>query len=81
MKTKIINKILNEMKPFLKDEEFIKLDNIINNVFNDVEIIKKEISFNVNDSKNNENLLNNFLAAKEIEGCSNKTLVYYRSHP
>ena len=39
MKTKIINKILNEMKPFLKDEEFIKLDNIINNVFNDVEII------------------------------------------
>jgi integrase/recombinase XerD len=79
MKTQIINRILNEMKPFLNEDEFVKLDKTLSYVFDDVEIIKKEISFSETDSGNNERLLNNFLSAKEIEGCSNKTLVYYKS--
>ena len=40
---------------------------------------KREESHETNLKNTNEQLLDNFLAAKRIEGCSEKSLTYYRT--
>lgn len=76
MKTKLISKIQNQMKPFLNQGQYLKLTNSLLNSFKDVEILD-----NNNDSNETDNfkLLNSFLSAKQVEGRSEKTIVYYKS--
>lgn len=76
MKTKIISKIQNQMKPYLNQGQYIKLTNSLLNSLQDIDIID-----NNNDLSDVDNfkLLKLFLSAKEVEGCSNKTIVYYKS--
>lgn len=76
MKSKIILEIQNDMRPFLSQDQFLKLTKSLLNSFEDVEVISKTNDFYVLD--NNE-LLNLFLSAKKVEGCSKKTLNYYES--
>ena len=76
MKTKIISKIQNQMKPYLNQGQYIKLTNSILESLQDIDIIyiNNELS-NIDNFK----LLNLFLSAKQVEGRSDKTLIYYKS--
>lgn len=77
MKQKIIKEITQEMMQSLNNEQLEKLEEVIRKVLFGVEISKKNSVEEVeNDS---EHLLEAFLAAKRIEGCSKKTLDYYRN--
>ena len=76
MKTKIISEIQNQMKPYLNSGQYIKLTNSLLNTFEDIDVIDKNNEFNDID---NFKLLDLFLSAKQVEGCSNKTIIYYKS--
>ena len=64
------------MKPFLNQGQYLKLTNSLLNSFKDIEILD-----NNNDSNESDNnkLLTSFLSAKQVEGRSEKTLIYYKS--
>lgn len=69
MDEKIV-KILNEMSEYLSISQMKKLQEVILNTLSENEADKTEIS--------NEDFLNMFLDAKRIEGCSDRTIQYYR---
>lgn len=76
MKTKLISKIQNQMEPYLSPEQYLKLTNSLLNTFKDIEITDKNNELSEID---NFKLLKLFLSAKQVEGCSNKTITYYKS--
>ena len=67
------------MKPFLNKNQMKELDNTLNKTLKNFELIKINKNLTINESQENQELLTNFLAAKEIEGCSERTLTYYKS--
>ncbi|WP_296889420.1 site-specific tyrosine recombinase/integron integrase [uncultured Methanobrevibacter sp.] len=76
MKTKIISKIQNQMKPYLNQGQYIKLTNTLLNSLQDIDVIDNN---NEMSEVDNFKLLNLFLSAKQVEGCSDKTIIYYKS--
>ena len=76
MKTKIISKIQNQMKPHLDQGQYIKLTNSLLNSLKDIDIVDNNNELSELD---NFKLLDLFLSAKQVEGCSNKTIIYYKS--
>lgn len=70
MEEKIVT-VLNEMAEYLSISQMKKLQEVILRNFAENEVEKKEIS--------NDNFLKMFLDAKHIEGCSERTLNYYRT--
>ena len=75
MKEKVITKIINEMLPSLNNEQLKKLKDVLEvNLYN-VSIVTME------EESEQETLdyLEVFLSAKRIEGCSEKTLTYYKN--
>ena len=76
MKTKIISKIQNQMKPYLNQGQYLKLTNSLLNSLKDINIVDTNNELSEVD---NFKLLNLFLSAKQVEGCSNKTIIYYKS--
>ena len=75
MKEKIISEIMREMLPTLNNEQLRKLKNTLEACLRKVSIEE------TGDYENAEEIdyLDLFLAAKRIEGCSDKTLTYYRN--
>lgn len=69
MEEKVV-KILNEMSEYLSIAQMKKLQEVILKVCAENEVDKAEIS--------NKDFLEMFLDAKKIEGCSERTLQYYR---
>ena len=79
MKTKIINKIMKKMKNQLsKDQEEVLYETLINELKN-IELIRKEDKTSPTDINKNMELLRTFLAAKKVEGCSKRTITYYKT--
>jgi site-specific recombinase XerD len=74
----ILNDIVSVIKDVLNDEQL----KLVNSSIKDV-LAKYEINKKANDEerreKENTELLETFLSAKKIEGCSDKTIHYYRS--
>ncbi len=68
MEEKIVT-ILNEMSEYLSITQMKKLQEVMLDAFSG-RIEKKQLS--------NQEYLRVFLAAKTIEGCSNRTIQYYR---
>ena len=62
--------ILNEMSEYLSIAQMKKLQEVILKTLSENEVEKVEIS--------NEEFLKMFLDAKRIEGCSDRTIKYYR---
>ena len=62
--------ILNEMSEYLSIAQMKKLQEVILKTFSKNEAVKQQIS--------NDEFLNMFLDAKKIEGCSERTIQYYR---
>ena len=79
MKTKLINSIKTKMKPFLNEIQIEELNITLKNTFRDFEVIKKDKELTFKESKENQDLLNNFLSAKQVEGCSERTINYYKT--
>ena len=69
MEDKIV-KIINEMAEYLNVAQMKKLQEVLLQTFSESEAQKEQIS--------NEEYLKLFLDAKKIEGCSERTIQYYR---
>lgn len=72
MNIEIINKIKSRMENELLPEQLIKLEEVLMDVFE----YKK---FEDSSSRNNKNLINQYISSKKIEGCSKRTEEYYLS--
>lgn len=62
--------VLNEMSEYLSIAQMKKLQEVIISKFAENEASKTDIS--------NDEFLDMFLAAKQIEGCSERTINYYK---
>lgn len=73
MKEQLITEIQQQMLPYLNNEQLNKLRYALEFCFHNIEVAKSE------ESQKNEqiDLVSVFIAAKRIEGCSEKTLSYY----
>ena len=76
MKEKLISEIIREMLPLLDNKQLRKLKNTLETYFFGISI---EVSQDANTEKEELDYLEMFLSAKKIEGCSEKTLIYYRN--
>lgn len=78
MKEKLITKIQENMASMLTMAQLEELGRVLAHNLRNVEIKKRETSA-LQETTGNIKLLNMFIAAKRIEGCSEKTLKYYES--
>ena len=67
------------MKPYLNENQLTKLFETLNLTLNEFDIIKKDKILSIEESKENQDLLRNFLSAKQVEGCSERTIDYYKT--
>lgn len=78
MKENIIQAIVAKMQRDLDCRQMAQLKAVLASELHNVEIIEKKDCAN-QQTRENEHLLNSFISAKKIEGCSIKTLIYYRN--
>lgn len=78
MKDKLITQIQTSMAPMLNSMQLEELRRAMTNALYGVEVTQKQAS-TLEKTKENEGLLNVFIAAKRIEGCSEKSMKYYDS--
>ena len=74
----LITEIKQGMLSYLDNVQMERLDHVLKHCFFNITVDVKDNSF-IFDDKNNEEMLNTFLAAKRVEGCSKRTLNYYQS--
>ncbi len=67
------------MKPFLNDNQIEELNLTLKSILRDFEVIKKDEKLTFLESKENQELVKNFLSAKQVEGCSDRTISYYKT--
>ena len=77
MKEQIIAEIEREMLSFLDNGQMKRLHEVLNHSFWGVEVIAGQRT--VEDTYLNHDLLSRFYDAKKVEGCSEKTLRYYKA--
>lgn len=70
--------IEQEMMPLLNNEQMILLEQVLTRAFLGKEIKAKEYT-GQQESTTNEELLKAFIAAKRVEGCSEKSIKYYKT--
>ncbi|MEG0034739.1 MAG: tyrosine-type recombinase/integrase [Bacilli bacterium] len=76
MKELLKNEILQEMIPMLDDKQINKLKDVLDEVLSTYGIIDKPL----NEANVSEvNYIDLFLSAKRLEGCSEKSLKYYKA--
>ena len=78
MKENIIQAIVAKMQRDLDCRQMARLKAVLTSELHNVEIIEKS-DCATQQTQENEHLLNSFISAKKIEGCSDKTLIYYRN--
>lgn len=72
----LINEIEQAMLGVLDNEQLGQLRKVLDYTFRNVSVTVKETSKSEN---NNATIVDTFLAAKKVEGCSGKSISYYRS--
>lgn len=77
MKDEIIDIVKSEMLCCLNAHQMDRLDKVLEHVLWDVTVSKEDKKL-VQAFLSNEMLLSCFLEAKQLEGCSPKTIKYYR---
>ena len=77
MKNELIRIIESNMKSYLNEIQIAQLNESLKSILNEFEVFKKDNNLSVDASKENQELLASFLSAKQIEGCSEKTIDYY----
>lgn len=78
MKEKIITEIEQGMLSCLDNQQREQLHRVLSICLNDVEIIYNSDK-STEEKQSNESLVESFISAKRIEGCSEKSLNYYKS--
>ena len=66
-----------QMQYELDYRQMAHLKAVLSNEFQKLDIHEKKDNINIH--QDNEKLLDAFVSAKKVEGCSDKTLAYYRS--
>ncbi|WP_067558371.1 MULTISPECIES: site-specific tyrosine recombinase/integron integrase [Erysipelotrichaceae] len=79
MKQQLIADITREMLPVLNNYQLQQLQKVLNHCFYRVDVKESESQISDADKKSNEDYLDLFITAKSIEGCSAKTLKYYKA--
>lgn len=78
MKQQIISNVMQGMLKYLNNAQAIQLQRVLEKEFGQVEILEYERK-ETEIENNNLKLTEFFLAAKRVEGCSEKSLKYYKS--
>lgn len=74
MQNRIVKEVLQRMLPYLDNAQSGKLQEVL-----EYTLIKyAECEVSADDAKGNDELIQKFIEAKRIEGCSEKTLTYYQ---
>lgn len=73
MKQNLINDVIQAMLPYLNNSQAEKLQEVMQHTLFDYKILESESK----DKQSEQNLLELFLSAKRVEGCSEKSLKYY----
>lgn len=79
MKEKIINQILQGMLPVLNNAQSSRLQKVLTDAFVNIKFTASEGAEHKEKGITNERLIELFISAKRIEGCSEKSLKYYSS--
>ena len=74
IKNEIINNIQTQMKPLLNQNQYINLTQTLKKELEPLEITQPQKNIIID----NKTLLELFLNSKQIEGCSKKTIEYYK---
>lgn len=74
MKEELINQIQIQMLPFLNNAQLKMLQSVLEHAFYGVSVTSEDPTATIS-----ENSVAAFVAAKRIEGCSEKTLAYYQN--
>lgn len=77
MKQKVINEVIQGMLGCLNNVQLKRLQEVLRHALFCKQV--SELEEEVTAALTNEQLLENFLGAKRIEGCSEKSLTYYRT--
>ena len=80
MKELFIKEVTTKMADFLDDNQRIRLREILTEICLNYQIEIIEQTKRQETQKNNTDILDRFIASKEIEGCSTRTLNYYRDN-
>lgn len=75
MKQNLINEVIQGMLPFLNNAQTEKLQEVMQHTLFNYSVIADKS----NNEQSEQNLVELFLSAKRIEGCSEKSLKYYES--
>ena len=78
MKEEFVNDVLRDMLAYLDNGQAEQLRKVLNHNLSGFEIQRNEQSDIIATGEENSRLTNAFLSAKRIEGCSEKSLTYYR---
>ena len=70
---------MQRMLPYLDNAQMKQLEQALENVLQNYEITGSDTGYAEEDNQDNQALLSAFLSSKRIEGCSEKTLKYYRT--
>ena len=79
MKKQFIANIIQSMILYLDNSQLEHLQQVLTTQFADVDIAKLERNCEKNADNENKVLISSFIAAKRIEGCSEKSLKYYEN--
>ena len=79
MKTEIIKEIEQSLLNYLDNAQMEMLHSTLTRCLEKVEVVLKDDSSLEISKYSNEELINKFISAKEIEGCSKRTTKYYES--
>lgn len=77
IKEKIVHNVIQEMLPFLNNNQLEKLKKVLSFELESIEFSKKEKKENFQ-IESNSKLVEGFISAKRVEGCSEKSLNYYK---
>ena len=80
MREMFVEKVIDWTEEFLDNNQRIKLKEILTEICLNYHIEILEQSQKQEIQKNNEEILNKFISSKEIEGCSVRTLKYYKDN-
>lgn len=72
----LINEIEQAMLPILDNGQLSQLRKVLEYTFRNISVTEKE---SMNAESSNQVLVENFVAAKKVEGCSEKSISYYKS--
>ena len=79
MKNQLISEITRQMITYLDNAQMEQLQNVLQHALWNVQITSNEDGAQQPDKETNAELLDMFLSAKRVEGCSEKTLRYYET--